>query len=295
MRGKSSRTPTSDPRKSLTMDQKNPLFATISLLMLMSLAFSSCKGNGAATMTTDSIVKEDAFKKSNGELCKIKTTVVIYYPEEYKDKGATQELNELFCKSVLKAPDNVKDIKTALNHYAKSIISQNSPLEVDENAPSYSDEDFEDIDVDNFEISVRITEVYNKNDLISFCCEKIVKKNNKETSVSHHYVNLDLKTMKKLTYRDLFLNDRDELITQMLRSKLMEQEGVKDEEELNNLGYFNLQNLYVTNNFYFSDNGITWCFEPGVIAVPAIGETSLLLPFEELMRFKCEDSALNRI
>lgn len=277
------------------MNLKKPLYVTFSLLMLLSITFSSCKGNGSASMSRDSIVVEDAFMKSNGELCKIKTTVVISFPDEYKDQSSTQQLKDLFCKSVLKAPEGLGDIKSALNYYAKSIITQNSPLQVAEDNASYSEEDFDDIDVDIFEITVRITDVYNKNDLLSFCCEKIVKKNNKETSISHRYINLDLSVMKKLTLRDLFIGDSDGQINQMLKSKLMEQEGVKDEEELNNLGYFNLQNLYVTNNFYFSDNGITWCFEPGVLAVPAVGETSLLLPFEELMRFKCEDSALSRI
>ena len=101
--------------------------------------------------------------------------------------------------------------------------------------------------------------------------------------------------MKKLTRNDLFLNESEDQITQMLKSKLIETENVKDEDELYLCGYYNLQNLSVTNNFYFSDIGITWCYEPGILSIPSLGETSLFLPFEDLMRFKCEDSALNRI
>lgn len=276
------------------MNLKKPLYALFSFLMLMLIAISSCRGKNEVKLATDSAVVEDAFKKSNGELCKIKTEVEISYPEEYRDKSNTEQLRRLFCKSILHCPDSMADMKSALNYYAKSLIAQNSPLQVNQDNAE-ADEDYDNIDVDFFEITVRITDVYNKNDLLSFCCEKIVKKNNKETSVSHRYVNLDLLEMKKLALSDLFIGDSDGQINQMLKSKLIEQEGVKDEEELNNLGYFNLQNLYVTNNFYFSDNGINWCYEPGVLAVPAVGETSLLLPFEELMRFKCEDSALNRI
>ena len=276
------------------MNHKKPLIATILLLMLITLAASSCQGKNEVALANDSIVVEDAFKKSNGELCKIKTRVEITYPNEYKDSESTLKLKELFCKSVLNASSDVSDIKAALDHYAKSIITQNSPIQItSDNA--YNEEDYDDIDIDNFEITVRITNVYNNNDLLSFCCEKSVKKNNNQASVSHRYVNLDLLSMKKMTHNDLFLNGSEQQVTQMLKSKLMEQEGVKDDDELNDLGYFNLQNLVITDNFYFSDKGITWGFVPGVIAVPAVGETTLLLPFEELMRFKCEDSALNRI
>ncbi|MBP5687648.1 MAG: DUF3298 domain-containing protein [Muribaculaceae bacterium] len=276
------------------MNHKKSLYAIMSLLILMSIAISSCKGKSEVTLTNDSIEVEDSFKKSNGELCKIKTKVVISYPEEYKDDGNTQKLKDLFCKSVLHCPDTVSDVKSALNNYAKLIITQNSPLQVSQESAVVED-DYDNIDVDNFEITVRITNVFNDNDLLSFCVEKIVKKNDKQTSVTHRYVNLDLETMKKLTHNDLIMSNSEGQINEMLKSKLKEQEGAKGEEELNNLGYYNLQNLCITDNFYFSDDGITWCYEPGVIAVPAVGETSLLLPFEELMRFKCEESVLNRI
>ncbi len=263
-------------------------------MLLLLLSISSCNGNNKVTLATDSTVVDDAFKKSNGELCKIKTRVVISYPTEYKDNGSTQKLKELFYKSVLNTPEDVDDIKAALNNYAKSIINQNSPLQVATDG-EYVEDDYEDIDVDNFEITINITNVYNNNDLLSFCCERIVKKNDKKTSVTHGYVNLDLQLMKKMTHNDLFISGSEAQINEMLKSKLLEQEGVKNEDELNDLGYYNLQNLSVTDNFYFSDKGITWCYVSGALAVPALGESTLLLPFEDLMRFKCEDSALNRI
>lgn len=276
------------------MDCKKPLYFIISVLVLLSLTIISCKGKSEVTLASDSIVVEDAFKKSNGELCKIKTRVEISYPKDYKDKGNAEQLQRLYCKSVLHCSDTVSDMKWALNYYAKSLITQNSPLQVNQDKAEAED-DYDNIDVDNFEITVKITNVYNDNDVLSFCCEKVVKKNDKETSVTHRYVNLDLLLMKKITHNDLFYGNSEGQINQMLKSKLIESQNVRDEDELYMCGYYNLSNLVITDNFYFSENGITWCYEPGVLAVPAVGETSLLLPFEELMRFKCEESALNRI
>lgn len=276
------------------MDHKKPLYSIIPMLVLLSLTIISCKGKSEVTLASDSIVIEDAFKKSNGELCKIKTTVFVSFPESHKDKSSSEQLKQLFCKHVLHCPDSATDIKQALNYYAKWLIAQNAPLRTDQDS-EVAEEDYENIDIDDFEITVRITNVYNNNDLLSFCCAKVIKKNDKETSVTHRYVNLDLSTMKKLSHNDLFYSSGEGQINQMLKSKLIESQNVKDEDELYMCGYYNLSNLTVTDNFYFGENGITWCYEPGVLAVPAVGETSLLLPFEELMRFKCEESALNRI
>ena len=263
--------------------------------MLLSAIFFSCTGATEVTLSSDSIEVQDTFKKSNGGLYKFRIKVVAALPVEYKDQASTKQLKDLFCKSVLKSPDGVNDMKAALSLYAKSIISQNSPLQVGVEASSSSHDDYENADVDNFEIVINITSVYNDNELLSFCCEKIVKKNSSTTSVSHRYVNLDLQAMKMLSHSDLFISESVPQITQMLKSKLIETQNVKDEDELYLCGYYNLQNLSVTDNFFFSDKGITWCYEPGVLSVQGVGETSLLLPFEELMRFKCEESVLDRI
>ena len=235
----------------------------------------------------------DSFKKSNGELCKLKTTVVISFPKEYKDKGTTQKLQHLYNAVVLNSSENVEDTKKALNVFAKSLMMQNSTEDDDTNTP-VNEEDFDQIDIDNFELNVKISNVYNNNDLLTFCREDIVKKNDQITSVTHHYVTIDLLSMKKVTLSDLFLNEDNSLVTQMLKTTLMETEGVSSEDELNQLGYYNLPNLSVTSNFYFTDKGIIWSYAPGEIAVTSVGETTIMLPFEELMRFNNENSLLSR-
>lgn len=276
------------------MDHKKPSQAIISLLIVLPLFMFSCKGKSEATLSADSVAVEDAFKKSNGEMCKIKTTVVISYPESYKDQESTERLRQLYCSKILQSPDSMADIKQALKYYANTLLLQNTPLQVSQDNAEVA-EDYDNIDVDNFEISVRVTNVYNNNDVLSFCREIIVEKNDKVTSVIHRYVNFDLLAMKKISSEDLFVAGSVDQINQMLKSKLIETQNVKDDDELYMCGFYNLTNLVITDNFYFSDTGLTWCYEPGILAVPAVGETTLLLPYEDLMRFKSEDSALNRV
>ena len=149
------------------MNLKNTLYSFITMLMLIALTFSSCKGKGDVPMANDSVVMEDAFKKSNGDLCKIRTKVVASYPEEYKDKATTEKLHKLFCSSVLNSPENVGVIEDALNLYAKNLLTQNTPMQVDGHE-NVVEEDYDPIDVDNLEFIVRITNVYNKNEVLTF-------------------------------------------------------------------------------------------------------------------------------
>ena len=103
------------------MDLKKPSQVIISLLIVLPLFMFSCKGKSEATLSADSVAVEDAFKKSNGEMCKIKTTVVISYPENYKDLESTERLRQLYCSKILQSPDSMADIKQALKYYANTL------------------------------------------------------------------------------------------------------------------------------------------------------------------------------
>ena len=275
------------------MKLQKPLFALLSLLLLMSLVMVSCQGKSELSLLNDSISIDDSFKKSNGELCKLKTTVVVAYPNEYKDKDNTQHLKKLFNATLLNSPDSDGDIKKALTAFAKSIMSQNSTSDA-ESGNEANEEDFDQVDIDNFELNVRVSNVYNDNDLLTFCREDVVKKNGLVTSVTHHYVTIDLQSMKKVTLSDLFPSENNSIVTQMLKTTLMESQGVSNEDDLNQLGYYNLPNLAVTSNFFFDEKGVTWCYDPGDIAVTSVGETTITLPFEELMRLNNGNSLLSR-
>ena len=261
----------------------------------MAMLVNSCKGESEVTLATDSIVEQSSFKKSNGEMCKIKTTIIAAYPSQYKDKWALEKLQQLFNTTVLMSPAKVTSIKEALSARAKALMAQNNTSDPStEGEEGVNESDFDPIDIGDFEIIVRISSVYNQKQLLSFSIEKVVMKNRQVTSTSHRYVNLDLNEMRRVGISDLFSSENLSKITQMLKSKLMEKEDVHNEDELNQLGYYNLPNLSVTNNFFFTDEGVTWSYEPNEIAVAAVGEPTILMPFEDLMQFSSDKSLLNR-
>lgn len=263
---------------------------------MLFVALSGCSGSGESTegdvkLATDSVEETGSFKKSNGEVCQMKVKLVASYPQSYKDSTSVNKLKKLFAQAVLNSTEDVGGIKEAMRLYAKSVITKNTPKEDNSSA---ADSIVDEIDIDRFELTVNVKVMYNSNGLISFCKEEAIDKNGQRTSTSHHYINFDLKEMKKVTLADLFRDDCIEKLTATLKAKLMDDKGAGNEDELNDLGYFNLPNLTVTNNFFFTSRGITWSYDSSVIAVESVGEPTINIDYGDLEQFQCENSLLKR-
>ncbi|MBR5087192.1 MAG: DUF3298 domain-containing protein [Muribaculaceae bacterium] len=282
------------------MNHKLAYFAIVMLLVSVSTSCScsnSASKNGDVTVATDSITETGSFKKSNGEVCEMKVNLVVSYPQAYKDSVTLEKLQKLFATHLLKAPKEVTSIKDAMQHYAKSTITRNTPSKYSQ-ASSGNDSingDIDEIDIDKFESTINIKVVYNDNELITFCREEAIDKNGQRTSTSHHYTSFDLKEMKKISLSDLIREDSYDKVTAQLKSKLMDDKGASNEDELNDMGYFNLPNLAVTNNFFFTSKGVTWSYDSSVIAVASVGEPTINIDYDDLEQFYSDNSVLKRL
>lgn len=280
---------------------RNLVFYVITLVLLVAMSACSCSGGdeseGDVTIATDSVVQTGSFKKSNGELCDMKVTLVVSYPKAYKDSLTHAKLMDLFCSEILKAPKGTTDIKSAMKAYAQSLVSQNTPSTEGE-SQVVSDSlniDVDEIDIDRFEPRIVIKAVYNDNGLITFCREEAINKNGQTASMSHHYMSFDLEQMKRVTLSDMFRDDCLDKLTAQLKEKLMDDKGASTEDELNDLGYFNLPNLSVTSNFFFTSKGVTWSYDSSVIAVASVGEPTINIDYDDLEQFFSDESVLKRM
>lgn len=282
------------------MNRKIPFFV-IPIMLIVALC-SCSSGNdseseaGDVTVAADSVVETGAFKKSNGETCEMKVSLVVSYPQAYKDAESLAQLQQLFKSTLLKAQESAS-VKDAMKICAKSMIYSNTPSQYG-NTRSSADiagGDVDEIDIDRFESRVVINVIYNANDVITFCREESIDKNGQHTSTSHHYTSFDLKEMKKITLSDLFRDDCLDKVTAQLKTKLMDDKGASNDDELNEMGYFNLPNLSVTNNFFFTSKGVTWSYDPSVIAVASVGEPTINLNYDDLQDFLSDNSIINRL
>lgn len=241
-----------------------------------SIKYSTIKLSDSTSLTT------------NGRQCAMGVDITAEIPSD-----TTDSLQKLFVKHVLDMPDSLQT-NEAVRQYASKVLHQFDYATSDQ--PEELNEDevlFETVDSYNTNINIYVQ--YNRHGVITFCKVISVKKNNKVTSVKHRYYSFDTKSHQYLSLTKMFREDAVSALTKMIKTRLMESNNVKTAEQLIDLGYYNIDNLVVSRNFYFDENGINWSFLPNELAVYALGEPKVRLDFEEVLPLASDDSVLKRI
>lgn len=242
------------------------------------VSFTSVKSNDTSS-----------FMLSNGEHCQELVEVSATFPKFYKDEATTLKLQKLYIKKVLEGNDSLP-VEQAVQQYASALLHQNfidgsdGENEIESNG--------EKAIANKFLFSVNITVAYHQNGIVTLCKEETVKKNN-VASKTHQYYNLDLNTMSLIDL-SIFKDEAIDDICQLLKNKLMKQNNAKNSDELNDLGFFNIDNLTVTTNFCFDENGITWSYLPQELAADANLEPKITLDYGTLKAFASENSVLKQ-
>lgn len=95
-------------------------------------------------------------------------------------------------------------------------------------------------------------------------------------------LNYDLALNKRITFNALFTPNAEEVISQMVQEKLMQKFGVSKPEDLEGEGIYNYDNAKVSDNFYFSHEGVTFFFNPYEIGAYFLGTIEITISYDEL-------------
>ena len=246
-------------------------------------------------MKTQRMSDTSGFTMSNGERCTIAAEASIDYPAGAAEGIAVDSLQRLFAAYVLESGDSL-----SLQEAMRQVVS-NSMHQYDFMAePVTADEAIDEAVGDGqttlrYATSTRVTPIYNKNGVVTFERVDVVKKNDKVTSVTHRYYSFDVENLAYIDVNSLFRDDAVADVCQLLKTQLLAQNNVTGNEQLNDLGYFNVENITVTHNFYFDDNGVTWSYLPNELAVEAVGEPKITIPYSNLKDYQCDNSILERL
>ena len=279
---------------------KKKVFTLLILLSATALLFSCSKtrsskngdGKPAITVKTQRLSDTSGFTMSNGERCTIVAEASIDYPVSTASGAAVDSLQRLFAAYVLESGDTLS-LPEAMQQVVANSMHQydfmNGPLSDAEEA-----EASEGLATLKYATSTRVTPIYNQNGVVTFERVDVVKKNDKVTSVTHRYYNFDVETQTFIDVNRLFRDDAIADVCQLLKQQLLTQNNATGNEQLNDLGYFNVENITVTRNFYFDENGVTWSYLPNELAVEAVGEPKITIPYADLESSLCEESIIQR-
>ena len=250
-------------------------------------------GKPAVTTAQTHQQSNSSFKMSNGELCTIVAEATIDYPKTIGENQPADSLQRLFAAYVLESGDTLS-LNEAMNQVVVNSMHQYDFVEV----PDVDEEvtaDSDGMTTLKYVTSTRITPIYNKHGVVTFERVDVVKKNDKVSSVTHRYYSFDVDSQTFIDVNRLFRDDAISDVCQLLKQQLLTQNNVTGNEQLNDLGYFNVENISVSRNFYFDDKGVTWSFLPNELAVEAVGEPKITIPYKDLEPSLCENSIIERL
>ncbi|MEI6454759.1 MAG: RsiV family protein [bacterium] len=98
---------------------------------------------------------------------------------------------------------------------------------------------------------------------------------------TEEFFNLDLKTGRLFTLKDIFKDGSDEILSGILTRKLHELIKIPETQKLTDAGYFT-DTIKPTANFYLTENGIGFYYNQYDIAPYSFGPADVFLPFEEI-------------
>ena len=276
------------------------LFIVLSFTALLFSCGKSGKGSGgdgspAVMVKSQHLSDKSGFTMSNGERCTIVAEATIDFPVSARNGLPVDSLRRLFAAYVLDSGDTLT-LDEAMHQVVANSMHQydfmTEPISSDESVEASESDDLNTL---KYATSTRVTPIYNKNGVVTFERVEIVKKNDKVTSVTHRYYSFDVENQTFIDLNRLFRDDAIADVCQLLKQQLLKQNNATGNEQLNDLGYFNVENITVTRNFYFDDNGVTWSYLPNELAVEAIGEPKIFIPYSDLADYLCDDSIIERL
>ena len=219
---------------------------------------------------------------------KIMANVEISYPAQYRDKEKTESLQKLFSGKVLEVATDSITLASAFPVYVKNLIGRYEG-EAAEN--SEAEADYEP--VAECSIEAKVSAVYNKNGIACFEASEISTYDNEYYTYRGYFYTVNLASLKLVDISDIFGEEELMHISDLLKMQLQIDSGAKNEDELVELGFFNIDNVRVNNNFRIGNNGITWNYLPGELSV--VEQIEITLDYDILRDYILENSIVSKL
>ncbi len=136
------------------------------------------------------------------------------------------------------------------------------------------------------------TVTFNQNDLISLQVRRVSNKGGRESYETFRNFVIDLKTGNILSEKDIFREEYESPLRRIIINKLLQQNGVNDVSELEQLGYFGIDEIVPNKNFLVDAKGITFVFNKGEYSAYLINAPVIFIPYEEILHLLRENTTV---
>ncbi|MDD2511728.1 MAG: RsiV family protein [Proteiniphilum sp.] len=298
------------------MEKSIPFLPAYWLLLAAVFLCTSCGESGGnrsqagnnLKMDTISVVSRHHLEgDTTNPYCDIK--VEFIYPLS-SQKTSLDTLQQFFVTAVfgtayatLKPDAAVKAyIRNFVDHYTHDAGTyRETARELDElNAliPEIDHADNEQVGKDRFYSyyeSISDSIAFNQQGLLSF---QVKQSNNKGGATSYqlcrNYV-FNLRAGAQVTENDLFHAGYDTALQNIIIASLLEENGVKSIEELEELGFFGIREILPNRNFLLNEEGIIYTFNKGEYSAYQLDAPEIMIPYRSIRSLLRENSIASKL
>lgn len=219
--------------------------------------------------------------------------IKFVFPAKYADSEILKRIQEQFVAAYFGENYEGLTPKEAVAKYTEDYLAMYKELEPDYEAElGKADEQPVGAWYSYYEMSSDNVS-YNRNDLISYTVN--FENYTGGAHGAHTYNNhvLDLKTGIPLTEQDIFVENYQDSLAKMLVDQIAKENNVSDPKELENIGFFSVDEIFPNNNFLIDETGITYTFNEYEIAAYVVGAINVQLSYKELQFLLKKDSPIS--
>lgn len=112
-------------------------------------------------------------------------------------------------------------------------------------------------------------------------------------SYSNHVINLN--TGDQITEYDIFNAGYDKALQELIITSLLEQNGVKTIDELEDLGFFGINEIVPNKNFLLNDKGIIYTYNKGEYSAYQLTAPQVFIPYNVIRSLLRENTIVSKL
>lgn len=269
-------------------------------LFLLAIGVTGC--NTGTKQTADNNIQYDSIKVEktyhlldNPENPNCSLQLNFTYPAKYENKEILKKLQQQFVLAYFGENYENMTPEEAMSKYTEDYLNTYKDLEADYKAELEKKDEtpvgawFAYYETSSNQIN------YNANDIISTTVN--FQNYTGGAHGSHSYNNhvLNLKNGELITEEDIFIDNYQDELAQILVDHIAKQNKVENPKDLENIGFFSVDEIFPNGNFLINETGITYTYNEYEIAAYVVGATNVFLPYNEIQHLLKKESPISTL
>lgn len=290
---------------------------TIHLLLVSALMFTACNNTSRSTsFQVENNVEFDTIRvhkkyhlegDTNKPYCDVQ--VVFVYPSAILEVDV-DSLQRSFVRNTFGIHYQEQNPTQAVNGYVNSFVEsyskdaaayKESAIDIQEFNALLSEEEIADSEhalrdefYSYFE-TISDSIVFNQYGLISFQVKQSNNKGGATSYVTYRNYVINANNGIPVTENDIFNPGYDMALQGMIVTSLLEQYGAKTISELEDLGFFGVQEILPNSNFLLNDKGIIYTFNKGEYSAYQLDAPQVFIPYTTILSLLRDNSIAHKL